>query len=371
MTLSNGCAVSASAVKGDDPDAAFDPFRRKDQYGTMGWAPQPWTEYVRLLALSVTVLPFKALGAFIGVFLAYLVSVISHWIPMPQREAFLEVMLKVSARIVLLATGFWSVRRVKVDGGEGSFVASNTQGKRKLARSQRRGRETRKPVAVGAIVSNHIGWADILIHMCVWLPSFVARDDTARLPFIGITSMAMGCLFVDREKGEQGKAVNKEFLGVASRVKQRMEDVAAGRGPNRRPILLFPEGTTTNGEYLLPFRTGAFIAGVPLQPSILKYGPSRVSPAWETIGGAWHIFLMLTTLLHSVTVYELPVYMPSKEEKGNPRLYADNVRAFMLKHSNLLESSSGFQEKRVYHAKLRNLPIPASPVPASSHKKTA
>lgn len=34
---------------------------------------------------------------------------------------------QVSARTVLLATGFWSVRRVKVDGGEGSFVASNTQ----------------------------------------------------------------------------------------------------------------------------------------------------------------------------------------------------------------------------------------------------
>jgi hypothetical protein len=32
---------------------------------------------------------------------------------------------------------------------------------------------------------------------------------------------------------------------------------------------------------------------------------SRVSPAWETIGGAWHIFLMLATPLHTVTVYEV------------------------------------------------------------------
>lgn len=356
----NGRAEAVPAVEGDDADPAFDPYRRVDRYGTMGWARQPWSEYARLAAMTITVLPFKALGAFIGVFLAYLTSVISCWIPMPQREAFLEVMLKVSARTVLLATGFWSVRRVKIDGGDGSFVASNTQGKRKLARSQRRGKETRQPVAVGAIVSNHIGWADILIHMCMWLPSFVARDDTARLPFIGITSVAMGCLFVDREKGDQGKSVNKEFIGVATRVKQRMEDIAAGKGPNRRPILLFPEGTTTNGRYLLPFRTGAFIAGVPVQPSILKYGPSRVSPAWETISGAWHIFLMLTNPLHSVTIYELPVYMPSKEEQGNPRLYANNVRAYMLKHSKLLESSSGFQEKRVYHAKLRGLPVPSS-----------
>lgn len=146
-------------------------------------------------------------------------------------------------------------------------------------------------------------------------------------------------------------------------MKQRMEAVHAEEGPHRRPILLFPEGTTTNGDYLLPFRTGAFIAGVPVQPTILKYGlvragrgsnpqcsvhvsdasivcswhlrvrvwlcrttlcgkctadnrhsrlrecatQSRVSPAWETIGGIRHIFLMLANPLHSVTVYEVHI----------------------------------------------------------------
>lgn len=62
---------------------------------------------------------------------------------------------------------------------------------------------------------------------------------------------------------------------MAAQVKRRMEAVHAEEGPHRRPILLFPEGTTTNGDYLLPFRTGAFIAGVPVQPTILKYGPVR------------------------------------------------------------------------------------------------
>jgi hypothetical protein len=32
-----------------------------------------------------------------------------------------------------------------------------------------------------------------------------------------------------------------------------------------------PQGTTTNGRFLLPFKTGAFLAGVPLQPVIIKY----------------------------------------------------------------------------------------------------
>ena len=37
------------------------------------------------------------------------------------------------------------------------------------------------------------------------------------------------------------------------------------------------QGTTTNGRYLLPFRTGAFLAGVPVQPVIIKYGQARVA----------------------------------------------------------------------------------------------
>lgn len=35
-----------------------------------------------------------------------------------------------------------------------------------------------------------------------------------------------------------------------------------------------------------------------------------------------------------------------------------------LKHSKLLESESGFQEKRVYHAKLRGLPLPQPSSPS-------
>jgi hypothetical protein len=31
------------------------------------------------------------------------------------------------------------------------------------------------------------------------------------------------------------------------------------------------QGTTTNGRYLLNFKTGAFLAGLPLQPVIIKY----------------------------------------------------------------------------------------------------
>ena len=42
--------------------------------------------------------------------------------------------------------------------------------------------------------------------------------------------------------------------------------------------MLWLQGTTTNGDYLLPFKTGAFLAGVPVQPVILKYGKVPSNP---------------------------------------------------------------------------------------------
>lgn len=81
----------------------------------------------------------------------------------------------------------------------------------------------------------------------------------------------MGCLYVDRTASGGGR--------VSDAVVQRMTDMAAGRLPGARPLLLFPEGTTTNGSYLLPFKTGAFLAGLPVRPVVIRYGEVRWADA--------------------------------------------------------------------------------------------
>jgi lysophosphatidylcholine acyltransferase / lyso-PAF acetyltransferase len=62
----------------------------------------------------------------------------------------------------------------------------------------------------------------------------------------------------------------------------------------------FAEGTTTNGDFLLPFKTGGFLAKAPVLPVILKYPYQRFSPAWDSISGVstyivikLHIFQLL------------------------------------------------------------------------------
>jgi hypothetical protein len=99
-----------------------------------------------------------------------------------------------------------------------------------------------------------------------------------------LCSFMMGCLYVDRE----AVAKDDSQPRVSDLVRQRMDDMAAGRLPPRpRPLLLFPEGTTTNGRFLLPFKTGAFLAGQPLQPVVLRYGEGEVGGWVGGWAGGW------------------------------------------------------------------------------------
>lgn len=136
----------------------------------------------------------------------------------------------------------------------------------------------------------------------------------------------MGCLYVDRSR----RPVDSGQPGIAAIVKHRMEETAKGHMPNARPMLLFPEGTTTNSTFMLPFKTGAFLAGVSLQPVLIRYHVGRFSPAWETITAPRHIYLLLCNPIHTVTCYELPVHIPTEEEKADPKFYANNVRKTMV-----------------------------------------
>ena len=51
-------------------------------------------------------------------------------------------------------------------------------------------------------------------------------------------------------------------------IARRAQFAATGEGPQ---VALFPEGTTTNGTYLLNFKVGAFKPGLPVQPVHLNY----------------------------------------------------------------------------------------------------
>jgi len=112
------------------------------------------------------------------------------------------------------------------------------------------------------------------------------------------------------------------------------------KNPKRLPnkICFSPEGWYTTGKMLLPFKTGAFKPGRPVQPYILKWD-TEFNPTVTTYGQniSWFLAGMLTLAQPwvNVTIIGLPVYYPSQAEKHNPELYASNVAQLMSKKSGL------------------------------------
>jgi hypothetical protein len=78
---------------------------------------------------------------------------------------------------------------------------------------------------------------------------------------------------------------------------------------------MFPEGTTTNGTSIVKFRSGAFVAGVPVVPTVFKYSFTFFDPAFSSVSLKWHLLGTLSQLINFMEVEYMPVYYPSEEER--------------------------------------------------------
>jgi 1-acyl-sn-glycerol-3-phosphate acyltransferase len=108
-------------------------------------------------------------------------------------------------------------------------------------------------------VANHISWADIVVLGSFLDADFVSRADVAGWPVIGPLARRVGPVFVERRR-------RATTAGQADAIRARLD---AGR-----PVLLFAEGTTSDGADLLPFRSSLFAAADAaraVQPVMLRY----------------------------------------------------------------------------------------------------
>lgn len=97
-----------------------------------------------------------------------------------------------------------------------------------------------KPVL---FVSNHSSWLDVLVLGAVLEACFVAKTEVGRWPVIRTVARLGRTVFVSRSR--------TQTKGEAGVIRERM-----GRGDS---IILFPEGTTSDGGRVLPFRS-AFLS---------------------------------------------------------------------------------------------------------------
>lgn len=115
-------------------------------------------------------------------------------------------------------------------------------------------------------VANHVSWADIALFGATIDAHFISKAEVAQWPFLGAGARRTGTLFVERER-------RHGVSGQAEAIRRRLAEGDS--------IILFPEGTTSDGRALLPFRTSLFAAADAarsIQPVALAYAAPGGGP---------------------------------------------------------------------------------------------
>lgn len=134
-------------------------------------------------------------------------------------------------------------------------------------------------------VSNHLSWLDILVIGGLTGTTFVSQDGVASWPIIGRLAKMNRTIFVSRS----------DKLAVAEQIANLRDAIA-----EHQAVTIFPEGTTTDGRSLLPFKPSLFATVVPppkkllIQPVLLDFDHAGKDLAWigeETAPeNAWRVF---------------------------------------------------------------------------------
>jgi 1-acyl-sn-glycerol-3-phosphate acyltransferase len=95
------------------------------------------------------------------------------------------------------------------------------------------------------VVANHVSYVDGVVLGSIFPIVFVSKREVRRWPIVGLWNVLCGTIFIDRRK--KGR--------VGSLIRQM-----TGKLQQEANILLFPEGTSTNGERMLPFQRAPLAA---------------------------------------------------------------------------------------------------------------
>jgi 1-acyl-sn-glycerol-3-phosphate acyltransferase len=157
----------------------------------------------------------------------------------------------------------------------------------------------------GLTVSNHLTYLDIVVFGAVRPFLFVAKSEVKRWPLLGTLATLGGSIFVERDRS----------LQVADAGREIEQGLRSGL-----PVLLFPEGTSSGGEQVLPFRPPLFEpairASVPVTAAAIRYTTEEQVAYWGDM-------VFLPHLLRTLRVRGLAAEVCF----SSPRFYNDRKTA--------------------------------------------
>ena len=104
------------------------------------------------------------------------------------------------------------------------------------------------------IISNHLGYVDGIVLGSIFPVIYVSKKEVRGWPLIGPWTALCGTIYIDRQRKDEIPLLVGE---IARKLSQKAN------------VLIFPEGTSTNGDRILPFQSAPFAAPLRARAAIV------------------------------------------------------------------------------------------------------
>jgi 1-acyl-sn-glycerol-3-phosphate acyltransferase len=155
---------------------------------------------------------------------------------------------------------------------------------------------TGRPPRRGLLVSNHLGYLDIVVFNAISPMIFVSKAEVRDWPVFGLLATMAGTHYIDRTRKLDVERVSAEMGGTLN---------------SGVVVALFPEGTSSDGSCVLPFRSSllepAASQGWPVTPASISYhlpggGAGTDVCYWGDMDFLTHLVKLLSKKVIHVTV---------------------------------------------------------------------
>jgi len=198
------------------------------------------------------------------------------------------------------------------------------------------------------VLCNHTSWVESYFFNYYYCAGYIGKKSASKIPGIKQIGVYNQTIYVDRTDKESREK-------TAKAIEERQKNIY--NGTNLTHLAIYPEGTTTNGKYLIKFKRGAFMTLLPLKPWVQLVDQNEESNlSVGPIGMHWHMVYTCCFFWHNDIFLELPVVEPTDfmyenyKDLGSEKwmIYMEVTKKIMAETAGLLQSEKSHPEKFEY-----------------------
>lgn len=199
------------------------------------------------------------------------------------------------------------------------------------------------------LICNHIGFFDMVANMVINGCGFLAMGIVNGFPIGGDIARDIGGLFVERENEDSRK---QSFVKTVNRQKDFYEKKIFN------DLLVFPEGTTSNNQYIVKFKKGVFYSLLPLKPIIIHIDKNAPVHLCSNVTNLFfHVLRCFCCFSNKIYYCFLPIIKPTQYMYDNYsnfgkekwEIYANVVKNMYAEIGGFKLSDLGHRDKDEYY----------------------